>query len=969
MSLYHKYLSRFLIFFSVLLVVFLFFIESSTGFKLIFNVTNHFFLGLKVEEISGNWRDFTLKNINHNTLKASIQANSIHVVIDVKSLFKVSTVFKNIEVKNLIISFKKNNNSYLAKKEQYNNFFEKNKYVKYPITFKNIHIDKIFFKTSKSDVLLSNFLTGIKLSSSNITIFPTYIDSIQVALSNNINSKKKFKKNDLITLKSFFDIKKIHNFLSFPLSEKKFFIPLNIDLVFLHCKKMNLINYNNTGNFEIKLKAQVKNNTLKIKKFIANSTIFKINSYGKIIFYKNHFFSCVVHNKISTPIFHNRVFDIFLKVHSDKKLKFKLKYNDLYKTNITGVAFLDNFNNAFYLHLRSKNLFFFLKKDCILKLKNFNLVLKGNLNNYSILIENIFKIKDMPSIFVKINAKGGLKSIFLKKIKFFPVKTTILKKEKYNLINNIIYNQYILELIGKINVLGVSADNIHNMYFSKLNLNGSIMKKKLSILGSLSYRNFNSLDIPGIQFFLGKNKLRLEGSVGKSFNIHSSIHADNLDYFLSNLKGKITSQFSVYGDYIFPITIKNKTFGRSIKINNIYLEYFKILTDVNIKDRFLGKILLDTKNMYFSNFHIDSLFFKGDWNSKNQKFLIFLKSNILRLNLSINGCYDGKTGNWRGFFKNINIQTFFGKIIIKKSPFLIYYNLNPKKDNIRKKDLQKKNIFSSFLYNTKTSLSNIFNKSFINFNTELSIKTQLKWIFGKNITNGKLLLKTKNINFKKTIKEKVFSENIDYSSLLVNFKKNDLKTQWILTKLINSKEKQHVSGYLNITDIYNKKNIEGKFFISNFPISIVNFFTESFKKATGKFKSNILFSGTLYTPKVSADIFVQDILIKSDNILKYTRFLFPYFSRNIDTIKFNQSIFIKQADILFELDTILKKSKNIEWNLLFNSEKIAIAIFPKIKIKFSSHLNLHYLLSKYDLIGYVKFALFYFKINEKNFCI
>ncbi|WAI19037.1 MAG: translocation/assembly module TamB [Buchnera aphidicola (Brevicoryne brassicae)] len=971
MSLYHKYLSRFLVFFSVLFVVFLFFIESSIGFKWIFNLTNRFFLGIKVEEISGNWRNFTLKNISYNTFESSIEANSIHVILDIKSLFKSATIIKDIETKNLTISFKKNEDSHFLKKENCDNFFEKNKYIKYPIIFKNIHIDKILFKTSKEVMFLSNVLTGIEFSNNNITIFPSYIDNITVALSNNINLKKKFEKNYLITLKNFFNTTKIHNFLSFSSSEKKVFIPLNINLISLHCKKINFINYNNADCFEIKLKAKLKNNILKIKNIIENSDFLKIKSDGKIIFYNNHIISCIIHNKILAPRFHNRVFSIVFKAHLDKKIKFNLQYNDLYKMNITGTMFLDNFDDSFYLNLKSKCLLFSLKKDSLLNLKNFNLVLEGNINNYSLFIENIFKIKNMPSIFVKIDVKGSLTNVVIKNIKFFPIKKTIFKYEKNNLINNIIYNQHILELIGKTNVLGISDNNIHNMYFSKINLNGNIMKKKLSILGSFSYRNFNVLDIPEIKFFLGRNKLYLKGSLGKTFNINSSVYADNLDYFLSDLKGIIKFKSNIHGHYMFPIMMTSKTFGRNISIDNFYLKSFKTFTNINIKDKFLGKILLDVKKMYFSNFHIDSLYFKSIFNNKQQKLFLLLKSNILSLNLIVNGIYDNKTGNWRGFFKKINIETCLGTIIDKKNSLFFYYDLNFKKDNFFKKNLQKQTFFSSILFETKTSVSSFFNKSFTNFKAKLSINTQLKWVFGKNITNAKIFLTANDINLKRKTKEQIFSEDINCINLSVNFKKNNFKSQWILKKLINSTEKENISGYLNIMDIYNKKNIEGEFFISDFPVSFVNFLTRSFKKAKGIFKSNIVFSGTLYCPKVSANIFFQDISIKSDNILNYISFLFPYFLGKVDTLKINQSIIIKKADILFTLNTPSKKSTSIdsiEWNLLFKSEKIAIAIFPKIKIKFSSHLNLHYLLSKYDLIGYIKFGLFYFKINEKNFC-
>lgn len=82
MNLYQRYLSKSLIFIFSLFFLILFFLESSIGFKWFFNFTNYFFIGLKTEEISGNWRNFTLKKISFNILETSIKASSITIIID-----------------------------------------------------------------------------------------------------------------------------------------------------------------------------------------------------------------------------------------------------------------------------------------------------------------------------------------------------------------------------------------------------------------------------------------------------------------------------------------------------------------------------------------------------------------------------------------------------------------------------------------------------------------------------------------------------------------------------------------------------------------------------------------------------------------------------------------------------------------------------------------------------------------------
>ncbi|AHG62004.1 hypothetical protein [Buchnera aphidicola] len=968
MSIYQRYLSKSLIFFSSVIIIFFVFIESNTGFKLFFNFTNRLFLGFKVEEISGNWRNFTLKNINYNNSKVSIQANSIHIILDIPSLFNVSTIFKEIETNNLMILFKKENISThsIIQKLSFDTI-KQNIFIKYPVIFQKIHSDKILIKTSNINILLSNFFGGVKLINNNITFFPTNIDTIHV-VSSNITLKENLLKNNLSNFDYLYKKNKINNFLHFLSTQSNIFIPFNINFISVKCKNVNLIDHKISNFFSAELRAKIEDNILKIKKIKIYNNIISIKSYGKIIF-SHDTIICNIKNKILIPKFYKKVINFSFKSFLNNKFMFQLIFNNLYKINIHGEIFLDDLNHPFQIYFTSKNLFFSIKKNITLEIKKFKAILTGEIDNYSLSFQQIFKICDMPSIFIDINGNGNLKNIFLKKINFSLLKSTIFNKKKNELAKNIIHNPYILELIGKTNIIGKTINNTYNLCAPKISIDTKLMQKKLSILGSLCYRNLNVLETSGINLLAGKNKLYLKGFIGKKNNIYSSILANNLDYFFPNLKGKIESVLHVYGNYMHPVIMNQISVNNLNWKDNLYLKSIKILSNMNIKNKFLGNFLLDIKKAQFFQFYINSLHIYANWNNKNQKFCFLFKSPILYMNIMLNSIIDDKTGHWYGFLKKIHIKTFWGKFITKKVPFSYFYNSHSIINNFYTKKIKVENFFSSLIYKTKKSFLNILNKPFINFTSELFIQTKLKWILGKNISYGNILLNSQNIKLERKNKELTFYENIDYLHLSLNLIHNDLKSKWIIKKSITSLEKQDISGQLNVLDLYNQKKLEGKFVISNFPLSFINLFTTKFKQVKGRFNSQIKFFGSLYCPQVLANVNFKNILIKSDNILRYISLFFPYFLGKLDHIKINQEIIMEKGDLLFTFNKLLSNSNHIQWNLLFKSKKVEIVSFSKIKFQFSSKLNLHYFLKKYDLIGYIKFSFFYFKINEKNFMI
>lgn len=959
MNIYQKCLCRSLIFVFALFFLILFFLETGVGFKYFFNFTNYFFIGLQVEKISGNWRDFTLKKINYKILGASIKAENIHILIDPMSLFHPPIIFKNIETKKLIITLEKNTKLILK-----NNSLEKIKlnkkiFFNNSIILRRIYCDKILFKVDKKSIFLFNVLSGARLNHSTLTLFPTSVNLIHINLICNDIKNNKNKKH-------FFYKSKINNFLSFFAHYKKFFPPLNIKLINFKCNQLKFFDKQNLTFQKIEFSAQLKENILKIENMKIFLRFIKIKSQGKIFFKSDFSIFFIIKNKISTNFYKDKVIKVLFKGTFNKKFIFTLKSSNLIKFNIYGKILLDYLNYPIYINLHMNDLFFPIKKDVMLSLKNFNFILKGKANSYFLSLKNIFTISGMPSIFIDISAIGNLKKIFFKKIDFVPFFKNI-KKGKNILQEKLKYTEYNSELAGKINLFVNSNQEYKNIFLPYFYFKGDIIRKKISLSGSLYYQKTNGIKIPRINFALGKNQGFLLGSVSKKVNIHSSFNFTHLEYFLPDLKGVIKSTLNAYGFYLFPSIFASFT-GEKINWQNIIsLDSIKVFANLNIKRNFSKNVLFQIKKIKLSNFYINSLNVKIDWNNINQNFYFSLKSKKLSIKFLFNGYIDKKTGLWKGVVKKIYIQYPWG-ICIKKSNPLIFYSFQNINSNYIKKKLSKKNLFSSIIHNTKIIFIKSFFQSSINFQTEFFINTKFKWQLGKKFSNIKFTLKSQKIELEKKIKNNILHKKISDFNICINFTKNNFMTKWIINKSKNRFKKNKISGFFNIYDIYHTQKIRGRFFLSDFSFSILDIFIKNLKKFRGKFTGNIKILGTLYQPTILADIDFQNIYIKSDHILKYIFLFFHSFSKDLGNIKINQEIFIKKGNILFKLySNVQNDISNLQWNFLFSSDSIILVFLPKIEFSFSSHFHLIYSLFKYNLIGYLNSPFFSFRINEKNF--
>lgn len=971
MKTYQRFFSKSLMFFSILFIVFILFIESNIGFAWMFNITNSFFTELQVKKISGNWRDFLLENIQYNILGTSIRADSIHVKLDMKSLFNTSTIFKEIQTKNLIISFKKDISPDISKKKIFANISNKNIFTKYSFVLKNIEIDHFLIKSSNIKILCDNILTSIKLINNNLIIAPTYIDNINITMPDRLSSENIFRKKNIVNkvhvLKKFTNAENTNNFLNIFSNSFKILIPFHVDIEYLKCKQLKFTQYKSFNSLQLELKANIKNNILKIKDIKINSSFCKIKSFIKIIFHHNSSISSVINSKIIIPLLNNKIIHIFFKSYVKKKFFFIFKSKDFYNFQIHGSVLLNHEDYPFYIILNSNNTFYPVTNKNILNFYRFHGSIKGKINNYFISLKHIFSIKGLPLFFLDIKGSGNFNNISFGKIKCFSLKKNIkLYNEKKTFQHNIKYNQYILKLLGNMNIESHYHNNIKNLCIPRMNLSIEFMKKTLFILGSLYYQSNNTLKIHKMNLLLGKNHLFLHGFMGEKYNLHSSIYAHNLSYFFPNLHGKIDAKVKFYGNYMLPI-LRGDILVRHLSMHNIYAKNIKIFTHVNIHNVFSGKFLFNAKKIRFYNFHIQNLKIRSNLQDYKQTFDFSLQSKNISIHLTINGIFDTNKGVWCGSFTNLNINTFLGSFITNHHILVRSYNQNHDINYFNLKNIQKKVILSSIISNQIWSCLENFHTSLINFKSKLSIQAKFEGLLGDNIPNSEISVIGYNIKFKKNKNKKIFLENIDFLKIFVNLTKNNLYTRWLVKKNKNSKKIKKIYGYLNIINLYDTKDIKGHCVIINFPFSFLNFFSNQFDTTHGLFKSQIKIFGTLHSPKILADVNFKNIFIRSNNLLKYITLFFPYLPRNINNLRINQEIIMQQGNMLFKLYSYSHDANTTEWSLFFNSKKISLLIFPKIHMQLSSKLNLHYSFLKYDLIGFIKLPFFYFKINEKNF--
>lgn len=110
MSLWKKISLGVLIFIVVLLASVAFLVGTTTGLHLVFSAANRWVPGLEIGQVTGGWRDLSLKNIRYEQPGVAVNAGEIHLAVGLDCLWRSSLCVNDLALKdiNVAIDSKKN---------------------------------------------------------------------------------------------------------------------------------------------------------------------------------------------------------------------------------------------------------------------------------------------------------------------------------------------------------------------------------------------------------------------------------------------------------------------------------------------------------------------------------------------------------------------------------------------------------------------------------------------------------------------------------------------------------------------------------------------------------------------------------------------------------------------------------------------------------------------------------------------
>ena len=181
MSLWKKISLGVLIVLVLLLGTVGFLVGTTTGLHLVFKAADRWVPGLEIGKVTGGWRDLTLDNVRYEQPGVAVTAGQFHLSVRLRCLWDSSLCVNDIALRDIYVAVdtKKMPPSAPVEEEDSGPL---NLSTPYPITLSRVALHNVNVKIDDTAVSVRDFSTGLNWQEKNLTLTPTSLQGLLIAL-------------------------------------------------------------------------------------------------------------------------------------------------------------------------------------------------------------------------------------------------------------------------------------------------------------------------------------------------------------------------------------------------------------------------------------------------------------------------------------------------------------------------------------------------------------------------------------------------------------------------------------------------------------------------------------------------------------------------------------------------------------------------------------------------------------------
>ncbi|MEQ4453949.1 autotransporter assembly complex protein TamB [Kosakonia sp. YIM B13605] len=880
MSLWKKISLGVLVFILLVLGTVVFLVGTTSGLHLLFKAANRWVPGLEISQVTGGWRDLTLKNIRFTQPGVAVNAGEVHLAVKLGCLRDSSLCVNDLSLKdiNVVIDSKKMPPAAPVKEEESGPL---NLSTPYPITLSRVALNNVNIKIDDTTVSVMDFTTGLNWQEKNLTLKPTSLQGLLIALPKVADVAQKEVVEPKIqnpqpqekplgeTMKALFEKPLLPEMTDVHL-------PLNLNIEAFRGEQLRLTGDTDILVRSLLLKVSSIDGQMKLDALDMDSNQGQVRATGS------------AQLRDSWPV--DITLNTTLNIDPLKGEKVKLKVGGEMRkqldvgVNLSGPVDMDlraqtqlaEAGLPLDLEITSKQLYWPFTGEKQYQADDLNLKLTGKMTDYTLAFRTAVKGQDVPPATITLDGKGNEQQLNLDKLVIAALEGKTELKALLDWQQAISWRgeltlkdidtakafpEWPSKLNGLIKTRGSLYGGSWQMEVPELKLSGNVKQNKVNVDGQLKGNSYLQWTIPGLHLELGKNSADIKGELGvKDLNLDATIDAPGLNNALPGLGGTAKGLVKIRGTVDAPQALADIT-ANNLRWQDLSVARVRVEGDVKSSDQIGGKLNVRVERIAQPGVNLSLVTLAADGNEQQHKLQLRVQGEPVSGQLNLAGSFDREQQRWKGTLSDTRFATPVGPWSINRPVTLDYRNqeqkiaigphcwLNPNAElcipqtidagaegravvNLNRFDLA---MLKPFMPET-TQASGVF-----------SGKADVSWDTTKEgLPQGEVTLSGRGVKVTQVVNDAPLPLAFDTLNLNAKLRDNRADLGWLI-RLTNNGQ---FDGQVQVTDPQGRRNLGGNVNIRNFSLAMANAIFSRGEKAAGTLNASLRLGGNVQSPQL-----------------------------------------------------------------------------------------------------------------------
>ncbi|VDR30235.1 Uncharacterised protein [Raoultella terrigena] len=545
MSLWKKISLGVMLFLVLLLGTVGFLVGTTSGLHLVLKAADRWVPGLEIGKVTGGWRDLTLENVRFTQPGVAVTAGQFHLAVKLRCLWDSSLCVNDISLRDIYVAIDTAKMPPSAPPEE-EDTGPLNLSTPYPITLSRVALQNVNVKIDDTAVSVRDFSTGLRWQEKNLTLTPTSLQGLLIALPKvakvaqeqivepKIEDPQPQEKPLGETMKALFEKPVLPEMADVHL-------PLNLNIEEFRGEQLRITGDTDMTIYSLLLKVSSIDGQMTLDTLDVDSDQGKVTASGSAQLQDSWPVDITLNGALNIDPLKGEKVQLKVGGEMRKKLTVGVDLAGPVAMTLRAEAQLAEAGLPLNMELKSKQLYWPFSGEKQFQADDLQLTFSGKMTDYALAMSTVVKGQSLPPAKISLNAKGNEQQVNIDKL-------TVAALEGKTELKALLDWQQAISWRGELTLDGINTAKEVPDWPSKLNgliktqgslyggswqmsvpelkITGNVKQNKVDVSGSLQGNSYMQWKIPGLHLALGPNSADVKGELGvKDLDLDATIDA------------------------------------------------------------------------------------------------------------------------------------------------------------------------------------------------------------------------------------------------------------------------------------------------------------------------------------------------------------------------------------------------------------------------------------------------------------